>query len=341
MSKNFTSMSRSVKSLEKILELSRISRSKFITKYEPAAPVGARGTFGGTLMAQSLLASLNTVPLHFIPTSFHCYFVSSGDPKTPITYDVEEMRKGKNFIHTQIKAYQYNKLVFTAMVLYSLQKDSNYDSLHHLKKVRGIDPVPNESKYQDSASLFKENVVDHREKFSKIASRFSDDEHLKKHWHSFEEQPMQYYFPKDFFHSQQKTNLLDYYVKIRSNPIIKEESIQHPTDALITPMNDSRYNYVAFTYLSDSYLLLTLPYFNNLPLFSHKFSVSLDHSIYFHQLPMVNDWIYLQIKNSRSHWDRHLLQGEYFNAESGQIIASVSQEGLVAYDPEGEIRAKL
>lgn len=327
-------------SLEKILELTRVSASRFITKALPAAPVGARGTFGGTLVAQSLLASLHTVPRNFVPTSLHCYFVSGGDPSHKIAYHVEDLRHGRNFIHKHVRAYQKERLVFTTTVLFAREK-KDHDSLHHLKIVQA-DDIPKPESFEDSAELFKSQVIENGnlERYARLSPSFHNAKGMEKYVDAFRYGAIEYRFPHDMFYSQRHTDLLEEFVRIR-NPITVEKHHDNESPFTITPSNDCRYNYVAFAYLSDSYFLLTVPYFHQLPMYSHKFSVSLDHSIHFHQLPKVNDWIYLQIKNPRSFWDKHVLQGEYFDTSSGEIIASVSQEGLVVYDSEKEIKAKF
>ncbi|CCC69752.1 hypothetical protein NCAS_0D01710 [Naumovozyma castellii] len=333
-------------SLESLLELVPQTATKFITKNLPAAPVGSRGTFGGTLVAQSLLASLYTVPTNFVPTSLRCYFINGGDPTNMITYQVEKLRDGRNFIHRQIRAYQHNKLIFQSMILFSNQRNSNdaHDSLHHLAHLDNLTPLPPTETHQDAASLYTEKIIKNGnlQRYAHLSERFLDTEHLQRQIDTFETGPMEYQFPKDIFYTQNKQEMLKYYVRIRQ-PIIQtqDDAAVASETKLITPETDARYNYVAFAYLSDSYLLLTLPYFHELPLYSHNFSVSLDHTVYFHQLPAVNDWIFLRVKSVRSHWDKHLVQGEYYDTRSGDIVASVSQEGLVSYDSEEAIRAKF
>lgn len=326
--------------LEKILELSKVSPSRFITTSLPAAPVGARGTFGGTLVAQALLASLYTVPNKFVPTSLHCYFVSGGDPSHMITYDVQDLRHGRNFIHKHVKAYQKDRLIFTSTILFSMEKH-NHDSLHFLKTIPPGD-VPKLEAFEDSASLFRSQVIDNGnlERYAHLSPTFKDPKNMEKYEDSFRYGAIEYKFPHDMFYSQRRTDMLEEFVRIRQ-PVTTTERNQSGIPSKITPKNDLRYNYVAFAYLSDSYFLLTVPYFHKLPMYSHRFSVSLDHCIHFHQVPDVNDWVYIQIGNPRSHWDKHLVQGEYYNATSGEIVASVSQEGLVVYDSEREIRAKF
>ncbi|CCE92739.1 palmitoyl-CoA hydrolase TDEL_0E04960 [Torulaspora delbrueckii] len=333
-------MSSKSTSLEKILELTRVSATRFVTTALPAAPVGSRGTFGGTLVAQSLLASLHTVPVDFVPTSLHCYFVSGGDPSRKIFYEVQDLRHGKNFIHKHVRAYQSKRLVFTSAILYAREK-KDHDSLHFLKTIKSSE-LPKPEKFKDAAELFKSQVVENGnlERYGHLQAGFKEPSYAERFISSFHHSPIEYRFPQDMFYSHHPTDLLEKYARIR-DPVTVKKTHDHDPSRTITPENDHRYNYVAFAYLSDSYFLLTVPYFHQLPMYSHKFSVSLDHCIHFHQLPRVNDWIYLQVRNPRSYWDKHVLQGEYFNGQSGEIIASVSQEGLVVYDSEEEIKAKF
>lgn len=337
--------------LESLLQLTRISATKFITTNLPAAPVGSKSTFGGTLVAQSLLAGMNTVPRNFIPSSLHCYFISGGHPEHMITYNVESLREGRNFIHKEVRAYQDQKLIFQSMILFASGRKTNEildnDTLNHLKTV----DLPNKSKYTYAADLFKRQVADDQKKtrmFQElpIVQNRGGMEHMNKVYNSFRTQPMEYHFPEDFFHSSSgnRNEYVNYYVKIREDSVkavgFPDKQLGHEHE-LISPRNDERYNYAAFAYLSDSYLLLALPFFSNMPLYSHKFSVSLDHSIHFHQLPHVNDLIYLNIENSRSADHRHLMQGEYFDSNTGKIMATVSQEGLVVYDSIKQLKARL
>ncbi|QLG71021.1 hypothetical protein HG535_0B00590 [Zygotorulaspora mrakii] len=326
--------------LEKILELTRQSASRFVTTTLPAAPVLARGTFGGTLVAQSLLASLYTVPTNFVPTSLHCYFISGGDPNNMIAYDVEDLRNGRNFIHKQITAYQGQRLIFSSTILFAKEKH-DHDSLHFLKTIKPSD-LPDLRKFCDASSLFERKFIlnDNWKRYANLQPALGNPGIIQKQLETFQFGPIAYKFPEDLFYSTADTDKLDQYISIRSS--VTTTAVQYGENPFrITPANDRRYNYVAFAYLSDSYLLMTVPYFHKLPMYSHKFSVSLDHSIYFHDMPRVNDWIYLQVTNPRSHWDKHLMRGEYYDSETGEIVANVSQEGLVIYDSEREIRAKF
>lgn len=348
----------SITKLKDLLELVALSETRFITKNYPIAPVGAKGTFGGTLVAQSLLSSLNTVPKDFIPISLHCYFIYGGNPNEMIQYDVKSLRQGRNFIHKQINAYQFDKLIFSSMILFSKDKNQkktiNYvdDNDDDVKYHKTISPNVNDKcQFERASELFKKDILDNEnnlKRFQRLNQRFNDLTYLKKVHESFQTHPLDYRFPVDIFKPDRKeySKFLEYFVRVRrdSITILSSSDLQvknHPESKLITPENDPRYNYVAFAYLSDSYLLLTLPYFHGLPMYSHTFSVSLDHTIYFHHFPKVNDWLRLQLHNIRSISGRHLIQCEHYDAQSGQIVASVSQEGLVIYPPVSHIKARL
>lgn len=322
--------------LEKLLELRALSSSKFMTINKPLAPPGAKGTFGGILVAQSLLASLYTVPKDFIPSSLHCYFIIGGDPKSNIFYNVESLREGRNFIHKLVKAYQYDKLIFTSTILFSRDRIISSNSLHHFNKFCNLPPKSN---FTPASTLFKEKVLNKPSNSEPISKNMETEKFLDKINKQFEEGPIEYRFPPDMFHSDKEASALHYYLNIRE-PITPISHLSQDS-MIISPKSDPRYNYVAFSYLSDSYVLLSLPYFHKLPLYSHKTSISLDHSIFFHQLPRVNESLFTEIRNPRSYMDKHLIIANYYNPESTEIVATVTQEGLVAFALPHEIRSKL
>jgi acyl-CoA thioesterase-2 len=68
--------------------------------------------FGGQVLAQSLVAAARTVddgiPVH----SLHAYFLRSGDPETPIVFDVDRIRDGRSFTTRRVVAIQHGKAIF-------------------------------------------------------------------------------------------------------------------------------------------------------------------------------------------------------------------------------------
>ncbi|KLT46172.1 Thioesterase/thiol ester dehydrase-isomerase [Cutaneotrichosporon oleaginosum] len=81
-------------------------------------PYGARGVFGGQVVAQSLMAAINTVEgkdLH----SQHCYFLLPANSKVPITFTVERLRDGASYATRLVHALQDSRTVFILMASFS------------------------------------------------------------------------------------------------------------------------------------------------------------------------------------------------------------------------------
>lgn len=326
--------------IEKILELEPVSQGIYRSKTLGTPPVGSRGTFGGTLLGQSLLAAMHTVPVKFVPNSLHGYFVNGGDPTVLLQYEVEDIRRGKSFIHQQVKACQDGKLVFLVAILWSLEKQVSKDALHYFKTL-DQDEIPPMDRFEEAGPLYRRTVIEKNglEGLDDDLPSFRNVKLRDAFLDSFFNGCIDNRFPTDFFHSQGAKRKLDYYVRIRDS--VTSTGRNEAPYLSVNPRNDFRYNYVAFSYLSDSYFIFTVPNFHGLPLFTYKFSVSLDHSIHFHGVPDVNKWMFMRIHNPRSYKDKHLVQSEYFDAETGQIVASTSQEGLTVYHSEEKIRKMI
>lgn len=372
----FLTMSSKTLKLDTLLKLNRLDASKFITRNYPMAPVGSPASFGGTQMAQSLLASMYTVPPTHIPNSFHCYFINGGDPEKHITYDVENLRTGNSHIHKQVRGYQDGKLIFTSLILFSKVKDKNdavathphasnapHPLVHHLKRLRDPPRLPeslDESKihYVPAAELFKEAVdtlgPETVAKFP-IFQKYHGLEHIKNVYDALDHySPAEFYFPTDFYLNKEKPprgttstststkTELKYLFRLRPESALITTNLSRTiTDPFksneqIEPTTDYRYNYAALAFLSDRYLLLTLPYFKNTAIYSHDFGCSLDHTIYFHRVPLVNEFMVMRVENPRSLGSRHLLEGDIYDLCDGDgdgatLLASVLQEGLAGY----------
>lgn len=324
--------------MNNILQLTKLSSKHFITRHLPLAPPGAPNVFGGIILAQSLLASLNCIPKEFIPISLHAFFIIGGDTKEMIEYKVETLRDGKNFIHQQVKAFQLNKLIYSTMILFS--KENSVPTHQDKFKVwnnnqRGQvsleDNVVGSKEELDAVELLAKYQALQGKGSLRGSSRF-----IKQ----FESQPLQYKFPKDFYDIGGRVNndRLKYSVKFRPESV-REKFVDNESTTEMVDFDDKRINYVLFTYLSDSYLLLTLPYFHNLPMYSHKFSVSLDHTIYFHKLPILTNgnWFKSNIKNVSSRENRHVMTCDMFDSKDGQCVATVTQEGLVTFPSKSKL----
>ena len=102
-------------------------------------PPGARGVYGGAVIAQCLAAAQYTVPppspandhAVFLIHSMHCYFVLAGDSTIPILYHVERVREGKSFVTRTVQARQRGKCIFTTTLSFMREGSGGKTTVDH------------------------------------------------------------------------------------------------------------------------------------------------------------------------------------------------------------------
>lgn len=312
--------------LEKILQISKVREDVYQNAERLFVPPGARGVFGGTLVAQALFAAIKTVSEDFIPTSFHSYFLVGADGKTPIYYHVSRLRDGNKSGTREVKAYQRDQLIFTQTVSFTLKDLGKTKPKQELKHHK---PAPSNRSFDDylpAAESFQKGAIDTG--IVKSDAKAALDNFMRR----FYEGPTEYLFTKEFWGiGNEPTNpdkgkkpheiTVDFYLRVRE-PITKE-----------------LFNYVALAYLSDAYILVTVMKFHHRPLYSSVFSVSLDHSVYFHKPTNMNDWTHFSVEHPKSGNNRQLMLGHVYNKDE-EMVASIVQEGLVVIN-DGLLKSNL
>ncbi|TVY60838.1 Acyl-coenzyme A thioesterase, partial [Lachnellula suecica] len=94
-------------------------------------PPGARGIYGGAVIAQCLAAAQLTVPSNFTVHSMHCYFVLAGDSEIPVMYYVEHIREGKSFATRTVQARQRGKAIFTTTMSFARENSGGKKTVQH------------------------------------------------------------------------------------------------------------------------------------------------------------------------------------------------------------------
>ncbi|KAL8814640.1 MAG: hypothetical protein Q9223_006154 [Gallowayella weberi] len=128
--------------IENVLELtplSSIGPDIFSNTRELWHPPGARGVFGGAVIAQCLSAAQQTIPppspsngnAVFLIHSMHCYFVLAGDSTIPILYHVERVRDGKSFMTRTVQARQKGKCIFTTTLSFVREGSAGQKTISH------------------------------------------------------------------------------------------------------------------------------------------------------------------------------------------------------------------
>ncbi|KAK6063738.1 Acyl-coenzyme A thioesterase 8 [Seiridium cupressi] len=114
-----------------LTDLSIIGPDIFTNTRELWHPPGARGIYGGAVIAQTLAAAQRTVPSNFVVHSYHCYFVLAGDAAVPILYHVERVRDGKSFCTRTVQARQRGKAIFTVTMSFTRENNGGEQQVRH------------------------------------------------------------------------------------------------------------------------------------------------------------------------------------------------------------------
>ncbi|KAI1483311.1 Thioesterase/thiol ester dehydrase-isomerase [Daldinia eschscholtzii] len=114
-----------------LTELSIIGPDLFTNTRELWHPPGARGIYGGAVIAQTLAAAQRTVPPNFVVHSYHCFFVLAGDSSVPILYHVERVREGRSFCTRTVQARQRGHAIFTVTCSFVREGSGGEEAVSH------------------------------------------------------------------------------------------------------------------------------------------------------------------------------------------------------------------
>ena len=122
--------------MEAVLELTHLSdiNPNLFTNTRPLwHPPGARGIYGGAVIAQCLAAAQRTVHADFYVHSMHCYFVLNGNAEIPIIYHVENVRQGRSFATRTVQARQRGQPIFTTTLSFTREGSGGKETVEHMQ----------------------------------------------------------------------------------------------------------------------------------------------------------------------------------------------------------------
>ena len=248
--------------------------------------------FGGQVIAQALVATQRTVPDDRHCHSLHAYFMRPGDPAAPIVYDVDRIRDGGSFTTRRVVAIQHGHAIFSLSA--SFQKDE--PGLSHQATMPEV-PDPDE--------------LPHGEALNETILKQAP-EPVKRYW--LRPRPIEFR-PVSFDH---------YLTRDKLEPI-QQVWVRCPGDI----GDDRALNAAVLAYLSDMTLLDTSLFAHGLSVFDKSIqAASLDHAMWFHRPAKVSEWMLYSQDSPSSSGARGLTRGALFS-RSGELIASVAQEGLI------------
>ena len=272
------------------LDLERLETRLFRGK---SPQVGWQRVFGGQVIGQALIAATRTVEEEnrFVH-SLHAYFVRPGDPSVPIIYDVENIRDGGSFATRRVTAIQHGKPIY--FMTASFQDDE--DGFEHQAPMPDVPPPE---------QLLGE--ADLKEQFLTQAPA-----HIRAYW----ERPR----PIEL----RPVALTHYFSAEKLEP---SQNIWVRTTGPVPPRRDLQAAVLA--YLSDMTLLDTALFAHGTSVLDRALQVaSLDHAMWFHRPPVLDDWLLYSQDSPSAFGGRGMTRGAIFT-RSGTLIASVAQEGLI------------
>ncbi|KAK4239735.1 acyl-coenzyme A thioesterase 8 [Achaetomium macrosporum] len=133
-----------------VTELAVLGPNIFTNTHQPWHPPGARGIYGGAVIAMCLAAAQRTVSPDFVVHSCHCYFLLAGSSELPILFHVEQVRDGRSFATRTVQARQRGRCIFTTTISFTVRTGPSSSSSgrrgqqvsHSSEMPRGADSKP-------------------------------------------------------------------------------------------------------------------------------------------------------------------------------------------------------
>ncbi|MEU6857413.1 acyl-CoA thioesterase II [Glycomyces sp. NPDC046736] len=262
----------------------------------PRAEVGLQRVFGGQVAGQALVAAGRTVAADRRVHSLHGYFVRPGDSKKPILYQVEDIRDGRSFSVRRVVALQGGQTIF----FMSASFHTGEPGLEH------ADAAPADLPDPESIPPLSKQLEAHPDRLGMWARvpRPID---------------VRYIGGSGFSASGERPALEHQRVWMKADGKLPDDPLIHV--CVLTYASDLT--------LLDSVLSRHGAVWGN----GGYLGTSLDHALWFHRPFRFDDWILYDSLSPTAADGRGLAQGRFFD-ESGQHIASATQEGLIRPTPE-------
>jgi acyl-CoA thioesterase-2 len=252
--------------------------------------------FGGQVAGQALVAAGRTVPDDRQVHSLHAYFIRPGDPSVPIVYTVDRVRDGRSFSTRRVTAIQHGKPIFALSASFHRPEPG----LEHAMPMPAV-PPPDE---------LRSNV-------ERLA---------------------------DVLGAPLPAHVRDSPIEMRS---VGPMSIEVATDPSLRPAgnliwlrvngelpDDPLLHVCLMTYISDITLLDTVLLEHGINWYGANTSgASLDHAMWFHRPFRADRWLLYAQESPIAAGARGLARGEVYT-ESGDLVVSVVQEGLIRTTPK-------
>ena len=250
--------------------------------------------FGGQVLGQALMAASKTVEGNKHVHSCHNYFIRPGDCAQPIHYSVHRDLDGRNFSNRRVVATQNNKPIFNLIASFQGDADGYHHQIELPPNIPSPDKLLNENQLANKhKGILPDNVYAMLNQYRPVEVRpIHEDAHF-----------------------------------LRSEKKLHQATWFRPKEPI---PNNSALHRAILSYATDLTLLSTCgrPH-EMLWMDPNVATASIDHVIWFHTNNIqVDQWLLYLMDTPWSGNGRGLNRGSIFT-QSGQLIASVAQEGLI------------
>lgn len=252
--------------------------------------------FGGQVLGQALVAASRTVPQQKdlrLCHSLHAYFLRAGDPKVPILYEVDRSRDGGSFTSRRVVAIQHGRPIFTLEA--SFQREE--PGLEHAFAMPEVPPPE---------TLACDNELRAQIPREKVPPELCA-------W-VFRPRPIE-------------TRPVDPRPYFDPAPRPPQEMLWIRTAGRIG--DDPALHRAMLAFASDMSMIGTALSPHGIGWYDNKVQLaSLDHAMWFHRPFRADEWLLLVQDSPSASGARGFNRGTIY-AQSGELVASVVQEGLM------------
>lgn len=259
--------------------------------------LGSGRVFGGQVFAQALVAARRTVDAPRECHSAHGYFILPGDLQAPIVYFVDRLRDGGSFTTRRVTAIQHGQAIFNLSASFHVEEPGP----SHQAPMPDVPPP--------------EDLAPELQLIREMADRIPE--------------PLRTVLTQDRPIDIRPVRPTDPF-----KPAPPSEPVRHLWFRAISALPDERLIHQAVLAYASDYGLITTS------LLPHGLSyrarglqmASLDHSLWMHRPFRVDDWLLYAMDSPSAAGARGFARGSIFT-RSGELVASVAQEGLLRLRP--------
>lgn len=284
-------MSQVLDDLVSLLSLEPIEENLFRGRSQD---LGFRQLFGGQVLGQSLSAASQTVEEARHVHSLHGYFLRPGDALLPVVYQVDRVRDGGSFSTRRVTAIQKGHPIFTCSASFQYD-EAGFEHQSQMPDVVGPENLPSELELMRQ----REHLIPEHMKDKLLCPK-----------------------PIEF----RPVTQADPYNPVPGDPV---QYIWFRADGTL-PDIPALHKYL-LAYASDFNLLTTSLGPHGKTVWQKDMQIaSLDHSLWFHGDLRADEWLLYAMDSPWAGNSRGFSRGSVYN-RAGQLVASVSQEGLIRH----------